>query len=261
MIQGLGLSQNDSIQVYHRLVKKGDSLVEIKSYSSAYEVYKEAYHLNSSDTLDARIQQTITILKEKEGCDSVDKNYDKIVDKAEDLYDQREYKKSRALFERALMIRPQDSKVLKRIKLIDQLDGDFDLNSNEFKVGDVYIPKPKIMFDFDRETIIPKCYPQLDSIAKFLLKHDSLIIEIGVHMDSRGSDKYSRRLDQNRAESVKEYLVNKGIRQDRMVAIGYGESQFIISEEEIDKMESAREKEEAHAINRRVEFKILNIIN
>lgn len=135
----------------------------------------------------------------------------------------------------------------------------FDINSKDLSAGDVFVSNPKIMFNLDRETIIPKCYSQLDSIAKFLLKHDSLIIEIGVHMDSRGSDKYSRRLYQNSAESVKEYLVNKGVGQDRLVAIGYSESQLIISEEEIDKMETAREKEEAHAINRRVEFKIIEI--
>ena len=133
------------------------------------------------------------------------------------------------------------------------------LNSNEFKKGDVYVSNPKIIFDLAEWTIKAESQPHLDSISDFLLNHDSLVVEIGVHTDSRGSDEYSRRLDKKRAESIMDYLINKGVDSERLLANGYGETELIISDKEIEKMKTAKEKEEAHAMNRRTEFKIIEI--
>jgi len=137
----------------------------------------------------------------------------------------------------------------------------FNLNSNQYKTGDVYIPNPKIIFDFARWTIKTESYPQLDSIARFLLKNDGLIIEVGTHTDSRGrgSDMYCTRLDTKRSESIVKFLISKGINRVRLVARGYGKTQLIISDEEIDEMKTDFEREEAHAVNRRTEFKIIEI--
>lgn len=135
----------------------------------------------------------------------------------------------------------------------------FNLVSSEFKVEEVYISNPKILFDLAKWTIRTESYSHLDSIAEFLVRHDSLIIEIGIHTDSRGSDNYSMRLDKRRAESIMEYLIKKGVDSERLSAKGYGETELIISDEEIEKMKTAQEKEEAHAVNRRTEFKIIEI--
>lgn len=135
----------------------------------------------------------------------------------------------------------------------------FNLTSNQFKVGDVYESNPKILFDLAKWTIRTKSHSHLDRIADFLLKHDSLVIEIGIHTDSRGSDEYSIRLDKKRAESIMEYLINKGVDSERLSAKGYGKTELFISDEEIEKMKTAQEKEKAHAVNRRTEFKIIEI--
>ncbi|MEZ4800264.1 MAG: OmpA family protein [Flavobacteriales bacterium] len=135
----------------------------------------------------------------------------------------------------------------------------FDLVSNEFKVGEVYLSNPKILFDFAKWTIRKESYSHLDSIAEFLARYDSLIVEIGIHTDSRGSDNYSMRLDKKRAESIMEYLIKQGVDSDRLSAEGYGKTELIISDEKIEKMKTAQEREEAHAVNRRTEFKIIEI--
>lgn len=119
----------------------------------------------------------------------------------------------------------------------------FNLDSDPLKVGDVYVSNPKIVFDLSKWSIRAESYPHLDSIADFLLKHDSLVVEIGIHTDTRGSDNYSMRLDTKRAESIKEYLINKGIDSGRLYAKGYGETELIISDEDIVKMKTAQEKE------------------
>lgn len=135
----------------------------------------------------------------------------------------------------------------------------FSLTSSEFEIGDVYRAKPLILFELADWTIKQESYNHLDSIASFLVKNDTLMIEIGVHTDSRISDFYSSRLELKRAQSILEYLKEKGVDSTRLVAQGYGKTQLLISDSEIDKMETAREKEEAHAANRRVEFKIVEI--
>jgi OOP family OmpA-OmpF porin len=71
-------------------------------------------------------------------------------------------------------------------------------------------------------------------------------IRIEGHTDSRGSHAYNLRLSQARADSVKEYLVGKGISSDRMEAKGYGPDQPI----DDNRTRAGRER------NRRVEFMI-----
>lgn len=135
----------------------------------------------------------------------------------------------------------------------------FNLNSKKFTIGDTYVSNPKILFDIASYEIRTESYSQLDSIAAFLIKYDSLIIEVGAHLDNRASNHSSRRLDQKRAESIVEYLIEKGINSDRLIAKGYHGSKLLISKEDIKKMKTPQEKEKAHSINRRVEFKIIEI--
>lgn len=136
----------------------------------------------------------------------------------------------------------------------------FSLNDTSFTVGDIYRPDTSIYFAYDSPQILPRSHHQLDIIVEFLEKNSELIIEVGVHRDTRGSARYSTCLDCNRARSVKQYLIDKGIPENRLQDKGYGESQPIISDAEINKLKTAHEKEEAHTTNRRVEFKVVGFI-
>ncbi len=135
----------------------------------------------------------------------------------------------------------------------------FQLNDTTFEVGDVYTSTPRIYFDLCKPIIQSRSYNHLDSIARFLIKYDSLHIEIGWHTDSRGSDNLSTRLDRKRAESIVEYLHQKGVSKERMIPKGFGKTQPLIPKGKIDQMKTDKEKEEAHAINRRTTFKIIKI--
>jgi outer membrane protein OmpA-like peptidoglycan-associated protein len=74
-------------------------------------------------------------------------------------------------------------------------------------------------------------------------------IEIGGHTDDKGSDDYNLTLSEGRAQSVKDYLIEKGIAADRMTAKGYGETEPI----------SSNATDQGRAENRRVEFTILAV--
>ncbi|MFN7830715.1 MAG: DUF1573 domain-containing protein, partial [Bacteroidota bacterium] len=83
-------------------------------------------------------------------------------------------------------------------------------------------------------------------------KNPEMKIELSSHTDARGNDAYNEDLSQRRAESAKRWLVSKGIKDDRIVAKGYGEKVLL------NKCANGVEcTEEEHQENRRTEFKII----
>lgn len=107
-----------------------------------------------------------------------------------------------------------------------------------------------IYYDLDKADIRTDAAIELDKLVRVLQDNPSLKIELGSHTDSRGSDIYNIRLSQRRAESVINYLMTKGIDPLRLQARGYGETELLI--------ENARTEAE-HQVNRRTEFKVLEI--
>ncbi|MFA0961793.1 OmpA family protein [Roseivirga sp. BDSF3-8] len=105
-----------------------------------------------------------------------------------------------------------------------------------------------IFFDFDKSSLKPESYPELNRTAEVLKNNPSVKIEIAGHTDNIGSDAYNQRLSERRANSVKQYLLNKGIAADRLVAKGYGESRPIATNDQ---------EVEGRELNRRVEMKII----
>ena len=83
---------------------------------------------------------------------------------------------------------------------------------------------PKILFEFANWTIKAESFPHLDRIADFLIRNDSLVVEIGIHSDSRWAKAYSMRPDSKRAESIMEYLIQKGVGLNQLKAKGYSEN-------------------------------------
>jgi outer membrane protein OmpA-like peptidoglycan-associated protein len=70
---------------------------------------------------------------------------------------------------------------------------------------------------------------------------------MSAHTDSWGTDEYNTKLSHNRARSVMEYILSKGISSARIIAQGYGETKPV----------APNDSEENRQLNRRVEFKIL----
>ena len=106
--------------------------------------------------------------------------------------------------------------------------------------------KQKVHFSSGKATILQKSFPLLNEVAQVLLDRAKMSVEIQGHTDSRGGDKYNKRLSQDRADSVKRYLARQGVQASRMAATGFGESEPI----EDNATKTGR------AANRRVEFHI-----
>ncbi len=150
----------------------------------------------------------------------------------------------------------------------------------EFK-RDVYmapiekpIELPNIMYEFAKWDLRPESMVSLDQLVETLNDNPNIVIELRSHTDFRGSADANEELSQKRAQSVVDFLIEKGIEPDRLVAKGYGESmprvvdmkmaqQYsflnegdVLTESYIKKLASL-EQEVAHQLNRRTEFQVL----
>jgi OmpA-OmpF porin, OOP family len=103
-----------------------------------------------------------------------------------------------------------------------------------------------VFFDFDKWDLRPESFVELDRVVKLLNENPTIEIELSAHTDSYGSDEYNFKLSDNRARSVVEYIISKGIASGRIVSQGYGETKPV----------AANDTDENRQLNRRVEFKI-----
>ena len=105
-----------------------------------------------------------------------------------------------------------------------------------------------INFDFDKSDIKPEFVPVLDEAVEILKKNPDINVIIEGHTCWIGTEKYNQGLSERRAASVCNYLVEKGISQNSLETVGYGEADPIAD----------NHTREGRSMNRRVVFKILN---
>jgi len=139
-----------------------------------------------------------------------------------------------------------------------------------------------IFYEFDRADLTPESTEALDKLVGMMNENPNITIELSAHCDYRGNDAYNQRLSQRRAESVVRYLIQHGIAEDRLTAVGYGESRpkvitkklaetllasdsvkvevqenDTLTEDYILAVDDEEQQEVLHALNRRTEFRVL----
>ncbi len=81
---------------------------------------------------------------------------------------------------------------------------------------------PEILYDYDKWDLKPQYRDSLNVLVRVLEDNPNLVIELRSHTDSRSNLKYNDELSQKRAQTVVDFLVDKGINSDRLLAKGYG---------------------------------------
>lgn len=104
-----------------------------------------------------------------------------------------------------------------------------------------------VEFSSDNASILPSSGKLLDAATGAAFLCNDYKIEIGGHTDARGADSYNLRLSQQRADTVRTYLIDKGVSGEKLTAVGYGETRPLDREQTT----------EAYARNRRTEFNVL----
>jgi peptidoglycan-associated lipoprotein len=137
------------------------------------------------------------------------------------------------------------------------------------------IELPEILYDFASWELLPQYKDSLNGLVTTLKDNPGLVIELASHTDSRGSVAANDTLSQKRAQSVVDYLIAQGIDQRRLVAKGYGKSVprnidkaiirqgftfragTVLSETYINRLPNEAQRDVAHQLNRRTEFRVL----
>ncbi|MBL0182450.1 MAG: OmpA family protein [Chitinophagaceae bacterium] len=123
---------------------------------------------------------------------------------------------------------------------------------NPFKIDIQFLPaKSFVLEDCNFETgkadLLPEAFPVLDELVSYLVRKEDERIEIGGHTDNVGTAKSNQVLSENRANTVRNYLITKGIDPNRLTAKGYGFTVPVADNKTV----------EGRAQNRRTEVKIL----
>ncbi|MGH1334498.1 MAG: OmpA family protein [Aureispira sp.] len=115
-----------------------------------------------------------------------------------------------------LAMKPRIDRTGNPLFLTEEFDGE------SIKEGDV-IELKSIFYDYDRWNIRIDAASDLKSLAKIMQENPSLEIELSSHTDQRGSAIYNQVLSEKRAKSARDYLIDRGINGQRIIAVGYGE--------------------------------------
>ena len=106
----------------------------------------------------------------------------------------------------------------------------------------------KQCIDFAKASLLKESEKELDDVADILIKNSNINLDIEGHTSNDGSFNANMKLSNERAETVKNYLINKGIEASRFTSKGYGPTRPI----------NDNKTREAKALNRRVELKLRN---
>lgn len=104
-----------------------------------------------------------------------------------------------------------------------------------------------VHFDTDKATLRPDSYRQLTELLEYLQRHPDIKVEIAGHTDNTGTDAHNLKLSQDRANTIRNYLLGKGIKPAQVNAKGYGSSVPVAD----------NNTEEGRQQNRRTELRIL----
>jgi len=122
------------------------------------------------------------------------------------------------------------------------------------RIGSSIVLK-NIYYDFDQSYIREEAELDLNKILSFMEVNPNAIGEIGSHTDARASFAYNEALSERRANAAVQWLIQRGVSKNRLVAVGYGEMQTV--NECTDNVQCT---EEEHQRNRRTEFRVIDIV-
>jgi outer membrane protein OmpA-like peptidoglycan-associated protein len=121
-----------------------------------------------------------------------------------------------------------------------------DIHAIEPAVG-TRVRLDNVQFDFDKATLKPGYEKELDKLVDLMTDFPFLRVEIEGHTDDEGSDAYNLKLSDDRAKAVADHLLKEKIDPERVTWKGYGEGKPL----------KPNDTEENRAINRRVEFRVI----
>lgn len=261
----LTLSPGQRQLAYDEYMASGDSLSMVSQLESARSAYLKASALMPSDPLPTMKVIALDDKLRDENKTESDIQYDKLIEKADSLFANKLWSEALKYYSQAKSINAECVYPRMQINRIYRLMGQEEktaetpspiqtgktannnsaLASNELDY---------IIFNYNSFAIRPEDIKKLDALVVLMRENPQSLLMVRTHCDSRGSLEYNQKLSMQRAKSIHNYLIKKGIAKDRLMAEWYGELRPLrrcVNGNECD--------ESDHQINRRAEFKLVRL--
>ena len=148
----------------------------------------------------------------------------------------------------AVLIQGFETEDTKNELVIPNVAGEITFNYTiKYELPKVFVLE-NVHFDVGKTSIRKDSYESLNNLAELMRRKKNMIIELAGHTDNVSDAAANQKLSEQRAESVKNYLIQKGVPAQRIIAVGYGSTKPVASNE----TEQGRQK------NRRTEVNILH---
>ena len=218
---------------------------------------KDGDGVDDADDHCPKLPEDIDGFNDEDGCPDVDNDNDGIKDELDQCPDEPEDRDGFQDIDGCPELDNDGDKIPDTEDNCPTQAEDFDGDQDDDGCPDIYKKivvtktrielKQKIYFQTAKAKILAKSYDLLNEVADVLINNGGLSVRIEGHTDSKGGNRYNKRLSQSRADSVKAFLGKAGVEAARMISVGYGEEVPIDSNSTKD----------GRARNRRVEFHII----
>lgn len=204
-------------------------------------------------------QKVLTLEKEKEEAEKlalVQAERKLVADKAAEekrIQEEKEDKEKRIQREKETKAQEKETQQIAEKKRLQNIEETIQKEKAIVKKDEkIIIQTEEIHFDYSLWYLRRESRERLTKVIEIMKANPGIILEIGTHTDIRGNTEYNRDLSQKRADAAKEFLVDHGIADSRVIAKGYGESKPLVkcaTEESCS--------EEDHEWNRRCELVVV----
>jgi outer membrane protein OmpA-like peptidoglycan-associated protein/tetratricopeptide (TPR) repeat protein len=117
-----------------------------------------------------------------------------------------------------------------------------------------YLVIRNLLFGYDDFSLNQEAKTELEKLCRVMQSHPQIYVQVTGHADARGNEDYNLKLSAKRARSVVDYMVSKGISNERFVSLGIGEQENIAMNQNPD----GSDNPEGRRLNRYVEIKLIN---
>jgi len=256
--------ENNLVSVIDNLEEQGTNSEDIKNNAEVYELEKQQKEktseianlereLDNSYIPDSIVKLVIVIDEKKQELTVLKKQLRRT--KAQESAIIKIAKETEA-YDKESDITAQKHMEPESVIVKDTLSSTPDQDISELKgtlTSEKYLIMENVLFGFDKSNLSRESFPELNKLAKHLIKNPDIEVEIGGHTDHKGSESYNLILSKRRSQSVADYLISKSIDLKRIAVKGYGESKPIAPNTLID----GKDNPAGRKLNRRTEIKII----
>ncbi len=268
---------------YQGKIVEADKLFAAGSYKESRAMYLSASAIKSGETYPRMMMAKIDDMLKTENSTNADVQYDEKIKFADKNFEESNFGEALKAYQIASSLKPNQTYPKDQIKKTEEIlaklkapaqttSASTKTNSTSTtttplppakKVSDFEKAVPvvdlvamgidNVTFDYNKAFLRKEDSPILDKLCIQMKEHPATTLLIRAHCDSRGSLAYNQSLSMSRAMAVQGYLLQRGIKRERVIAEWYGEQRPLNG-----CIDDVPCEETQYEVNRRVEFKLVN---